>query len=386
MIGFLHKNWIPSKFIFVLVQTIGTEKHYYVKKIEKKTSSFTLFHSIEAILKAFGKEKPYIIHVLGLGVLIRSTENIPNYQDQLIVNGNKDEFYFTSIELGSKLIVSFFRKSVLEHELIAMKNQNAYVLNVTSGIIPCIQTIKILGKLSFDFNIEIKDEKLISFERNEEYTKKLLEGFDEEYANQLAQNVLLFLQDKNVALQGAYTSSEKKVAFNLFKDYYSFKVLGLGIVFSILIALIANYFYVNHLNQKIADQEAELMLNNENLSLLNRLEQEKTRKQQLILTAGLNSSSFVSFYIYEVAKSVPTNISLINFSLFPLKERLKQKRKVEIDQTQLLLEGTSSSSKILDDWMEKMNRFEWVSRVELLNYTKITDQLSTFKLTIQFSK
>jgi len=158
------------------------------------------------------------------------------------------------------------------------------------------------------------------------------------------------------------------------------------IVFSILTSLVINYFYVNNLNQQIADQEAELMLNNENLSLLNRLEQEKTRKQQLILTAGLNASSFVSFYIYEVTKSVPSSINLVNFSLFPIKERLKQKRKVEIDQTQILLEGTTISSKTLDDWMEKMNRFEWISRVELLNYTKINEHTSTFKLVIVLNK
>ena len=72
--------------------------------------------------------------------------------------------------------------------------------------------------------------------------------------------------------------------------------------------------------------------------------------------------------------------------IFPLKERLKQKRKIEIDQESIEIKGFTNSSTILDDWMEKMNRFDWVERVELLNYSKLGEIQAEFKLYIRINK
>ena len=48
--------------------------------------------------------------------------------------------------------------------------------------------------------------------------------------------------------------------------------------------------------------------------------------------------------------------------------------------------GYTPNSQVLDDWMEKMNRYEWVESVELLNYLESTNSKAEFKLLISFSK
>lgn len=124
------------------------------------------------------------------------------------------------------------------------------------------------------------------------------------------------------------------------------------------------------------------MLNNENLALLERLRQEKTRKEQLILSSGINASEFISFYIDRIGESVPGSISLKEVQVFPLKEKLKEKKKVEIQQEVIEIIGYTPGSEVLDNWMEKVNRFEWVKSVELINYLKSENVNAEFKLLI----
>ena len=73
-------------------------------------------------------------------------------------------------------------------------------------------------------------------------------------------------------------------------------------------------------------------------------------------------------------------------SVFPLTENLKEKRKVEIDQSKIQISGWTSSNVVLDDWIETINREEWVKSVELINYQKINDKDALFNLIISMAK
>ena len=41
-----------------------------------------------------------------------------------------------------------------------------------------------------------------------------------------------------------------------------------------------------------------------------------------------------------------------------------------------------SDNVTLDDWIELMDRFEWVKSIELLHYGKVAEKQSEFKLVI----
>src|SRR5690606_10658990 len=138
-----------------------------------------------------------------------------------------------------------------------------------------------------------------------------------------------------------------------FKEYRKFKMLGIAGVSLILVLLVGNYFYLNSLNQEVADKEAELALNNSNLTILSQLEQEEIRKQQLLLTSGVAANHFVSFYLDKIGESVPKEIRLSEMIVFPLKEKLKDKRKVDVDQKKIEISGWTSDNVVLDDWIEQ---------------------------------
>lgn len=384
----LQNSWNPRRAVVIILNYSTAGISYTAAKVNGKSQgTFTPFDDLKDLVKKHGKEQPYLVHVSGTGILTRAVENIPNYKEQLIVNGDKDDFYFTTFEAGSRLVTSFFRKSLIADEIEELKSLKVFVLNVTCGIVPCLLHIAESGKIAFDHEISLENGRLESFKRTETAQAQCLIGtrfmeFEEALAESLAMN----LEEPSSLLSGGFSAEEKQASLQNWTDYSKFRFFGVAMVSAILLLLLGNYFYLNTLNQQVADLEVELALNNENLSLMDRLEQEKIRKEQLILTSGINGRSFTSYFIDAIGKTVPSSIKLTEMHIFPLKERLKQKRKVEIDQENIEVLGLTYSSSVLDDWMEKMNRFEWVGRVELLNYMKLNERQAEFKLLIRIDK
>ena len=157
-------------------------------------------------------------------------------------------------------------------------------------------------------------------------------------------------------------TEEAEASSENYRQFSQFKWYGVSIIGAILLSLIINYFYQNHLNQRIAELELDLSIHNQNLSMLDLLKQEKTRKEQLVLSAGVNANNFLSFYLDQLGKSVPGAITLNEMTVFPVKGKLKNKRKVEVDQQVIQIMGMTRGNEVLDDWMEQMNRFEWVKK------------------------
>ncbi len=373
----------PKKVILVFIQFtnqgvvfLAAKKKYAIQ------TNFQEFETIEAIVKKFGKEFPYFIHINGSGVLTRYIDNISNYKEQLIVNGDKNDFYFSSFFTDTKIITSFFRKSLIEKQIEILKQNKVFLLSISSGISPILNLEENVHAI-LDYEVIIEGKEVIHFNRNETNVVYMFNSVFVDYENCISDG-LLYNFENNISTFEKSIENENDITN--FKDYQQLKIFGVSSVFLILLLLLGNYFYLNSLNQDLANLEVELQLQNDNVSTLDRLEQEKIRKEQLILNSGINSKAFLSFYADAIAKTCPGNIVLNEISIFPLKERLKEKRKVEIDQTLIEVLGTCSSSSSLDNWMERMNRFSWVERVELLNYSKTSENLAEFKFIILLNK
>lgn len=396
MAKWLENSWTPKKVILVTLRFSNQERQLSAAKISAKQTAAPQqeFETIAELVKKMGKETAYVLHVEGAGVLNRLVENIPNYKEQLIVNGDKEDFYFTSLPVGNKLLTSFFRKTLIAETMQELQLLKVFVVNVTSGIPPLAGLGERNLKLHHEYILEITGGEVKRFERSEqnpsdgrkENKQVHVDGQLMEYAEAQAKGILQQVVNPETKVVGGFEAEEKEEKQTAYKEYSKFRLLGLSLVFGILLMLIANYFYTNSLNQQVADLEMELALNNENLTIIDRMEQEKIRKGQLLQSSGINSSSFVSYYLNEIGKSVPKTISLFTLNEFPLTQRLKQKQKVEIAQEIIEITGETPSSPVLDDWMEYLNRYEWVNRVELLNYSKTASGKSQFHIQIKIKK
>jgi Tfp pilus assembly protein PilN len=250
---------------------------------------------------------------------------------------------------------------------------------VSCGL-PLLLTLAEEEKITFDFDIARRNDKIEQFGRAEQSAEKAY--WRNQYWRKEEMLALgLAKQIKNPTPEylkhGDEYCSEGKENFSQFNQ---FKIYGISVVSAILLGLIVNYFYQNHLNQRVAQLEDDLSIHNENLAMLDRLNQEKMRKEKVVMSAGVTSNHFLAFYMDEIGKSVPKNIRLSEMKVFPVAGKLKNKQKVEVEKDQISIIGVTKGNVVLDDWIEAMNRFDWVQSVELLNYLKDGEDIAEFEL------
>jgi len=383
----------PRKVVLLQVQLEQQEMRMRYVVLGKKTDAiaenvnWTAVEDVTELLKKAGKNTPYVIHFTGFGVLARIAENVPNYKEGLLVTGNEDDFYFSCYELKGTVGVSFIRRSLVNPLLEQLTAQKVFIWGIHTGPLPLVAILPETSVAQLDYTVELAKGELKVLERNTGETKRLATdtGFlatDAAYVRALHQ---LTFQPTEVYFQGLEEARFEQTKSD-YKEFVRFVKLGIGILAFFLVTLVGNYFYVNHLNAEAAQLEADISGFGENLALMDRLQQEKQRKLLLIENSGVQSSKYVSFYLDEIGVSVPASIQLTDMVTFPLIEPLKPKRKVELNPKHLTIIGFSGSSKVLDDWMENLERKEWISSVELINYVRINDQKATFHLLVKIQE
>ena len=372
------------KFVLVHLQTEQDKVSIVAGKVRKdrqhQVVEWKTVDSPEELIKVFGKHYPYYLHVNGFGVLTRVIENAPGYRESLLVSGSESEFYFSDYAMHGKIAVSFVRRNIISAVIEEIQKQKVHLHGIFVGPIPLLVEKTNFDLLQSEYLVSIRDGQLIRLEKNSaenqsdilHYIRKNLEN-----ATYLSQ-----LEGYRQGLDEEQLIESKKQ----YREYLRFIYLGLGIMGFFLIAVVGNYFYVNHLNQKAADLEAEISSYGPNFSMLDQLRQEKNRKLILIENSGIQSKHYISYYMDGIGQSVPSSITLELLESFPLKEPLKPKKKLEMDMQIIRIKGQCNNSKVLDDWIEVLEEKDWFSGVELMNYVRQEDALAEFELKVNIKE
>ncbi|MCH2224898.1 MAG: hypothetical protein MK066_09030 [Crocinitomicaceae bacterium] len=379
-----YKNiWKPRSLVTIIVKIDSKGHVYHAGKVStsnlEEQPNLQRFDDIEELVNHFGSSKAYALHVIGNGILSRLIESHEGYKDQLIINGNVDEFMFSSYDDGKKMAVSFCRRSLIQKVLDAFSENNWHLYELSCGK-PLLLTLLDDEQIAFDFSMARKENCINRFSRAEQPSEKT--SWRNQYWKQEELLALALMRHINIPVAEYFTEGDTycEQGKENYSQFSQFKFYGISVISAILLSLIVNYFYQNHLNQRVAQLEEDLSIHNENLAMLDRLNQEKQRKEQLVMSAGVTSDNFLSFYMNEIGKSVPKSIHLSEMIVFPIAGKLKNKRKIEVSQNQIRIEGITRGNVVLDDWIEAMNRFDWVERVELLNYLKDGEDMAEFEL------
>jgi Tfp pilus assembly protein PilN len=379
--------WLPKKSVLVFLDFGQKEGPLSAVKITKKdfankaVDNVERFERMEEIVNHFGKSTPYYIHVSGSGVLTRKIGYNSSFKEDLVISGDPDDFLFTNYNDGQDLVSSFFRKNLIDEFIIQLTEQKVHLLGISSGIVPLFALLE-EETISADFIIGKCDNRISAFVRNDRKEDQIMwrnNFFDQKQLLALAIFRLITIKEDTFESSIDADFQIKREEFKQFRQFRFYGMAGLGAVF---LSLVINYFYQGHLNNEIAQLEMELSISNENLALLERLEQEKMRKEQLVLSAGVNANKFLTYYLDQIGESIPDAIKLGSLELFPVNGKLKNKQKVEVSQDRLVIVGTTGGNEVLDDWIEKVNRYEWVKSVELTNYLKSQDGRADFNLLI----
>jgi Tfp pilus assembly protein PilN len=387
------KRWQPKKFVYVQVQNRaeGIDLSYCIavkKDFNAPKAKLLSVDSLEDLIKKTGKFTPYVFHVLGQGVLTRLVENAPNYKESLLVNGAIDEFYFHSFTLGNQIACSFVRKSLLSAFMEQVEKQKLFVLDLLCGPINVFTILDSNDNYQGDFTFLRDDKSIQIFKKNEETPKTLY--YQSSYLN--TEQVYLqsaftgLFEDTQEEMETALASIDKQAAQTNYTQFNQFRFFGIALLAFFLIALSSNYFYINYLNNQTAQLEMDISSYSQDLSLIEQLKQEKARKMQLIETSGIHTKYYLSNLSDLIGQSVPGEVKLTELEIYPLEENLKPKMKVNCMNDVILIHGISQSSKVLDDWMEKLGTLKGIQAVELMNYIRMNEKTAEFQLSLKVNE
>jgi Tfp pilus assembly protein PilN len=373
MFGFRNLDQTKVIQVISVELTDGLPVFHFVI-LQKKAESFILrlkgtFESIEQLAKVIRKRLPIILHIYGKGVLNRKTVPIDDYLDKLILNANKNDFYSTFIDIEHERFVSFTRKepvdSIIE-KLVGLEDQ---IVDIQLGPFIVLNSnlpdkIKHAGNITFSYNNDG-----ISFESSE--TSDLSCYFlDVKWNNQLLAGIAAYNELVSDPSCSIINHEERKTRRVNLKDKIQFEKLGVFMLAFFLFALIGNYFYQGHINEKNARIEDEIMIFSDNLTKIDLIDQEINRKKHLIQSSGILKNQYISFYLDQIGITLPSTISLTEIKTFPVTNKLKQKIKPEIDQTSIYISGITQNSSSIDMWIEKLNALDWVAKTEILSFER----------------
>ena len=134
--------------------------------------------------------------------------------------------------------------------------------------------------------------------------------------------------------------------------------------------LLINFLLFDHYSKKSNELSANINLNTGLLQQLDTLTKELKFKEDFIEQTGILSNSRLSLYSDRIASTLSDNIQLIDLSINPLDKKLKSNQEPEFNKNKIYINGITSNSTILNDWIKTIMKEGWVKEVNIKNYNQ----------------
>lgn len=379
-------NLLRSKVVQVVsiqLKEDGNSYHFVkcnYRKGEFFAETIETFESKESLDRVLKVKYPLILHFFGKGILNRRIENSPDYIDKLIVNGKKDDFYFATLDFEDYKYVSFTRKDHVSSEVEFFQDKGGIIIDISIGpFVSQSHALPVRLSVTPTTQFEWKSSRLFDFKiKNEQTTDTSYEFRGWHWGNRLYAGILAYLFLENETFPSVLDEKTKSKSKTDLADKKQFEGLGLFTLAFFLIALTGNYLYQGKLSNDNAKLEDDITVFSDNLNRIDYLSTEIDRKSQLVRTSGILNYRFISFYLDQLGETISKDIRLTELTVFPLKKQLKQKKRPEFAQSNILISGLSISSTSLENWLKKVDRLEWMGKSEILNFSKKSDKVGVF--------
>lgn len=342
------------------------------------------YSNFKELIKVVPKNLPLILGFSGKGILNKKAKKSENYRTGLFMNANEDDFFFYETEKNSQIFISIIRNEVVDEELDLFRSQNLFVVDIYVGpfVFDSTEWLNqkneqiIIEEIEYHFH----DNDLISYAKTKEKgpSNFQLEKLQIEHSQILPLfGAYKYLTHRNADLtEKKYfrIEQEQKTAFNR---------LGAFTLIFFLFILSGNYVYLNSLNNEIGSKNQSLSEHEESLNRLNQLEEEKKRKLSLLNRSGILNQNFLSFYLDEIAYTLPETLSLEELNIYPIQESAKNGKQIEIEDQTIFIKGNAKSSRPLNLWVQSLKKEKWIQKIEITNYQKNRKKSYTFELLVQ---
>lgn len=368
---------------------LGDIPMYNVLIIDKKSDALSIETSFSTedfnvVKNKVNTSVPLLLNFYGKGIINKQVSAKGNYLKEVLFNASIDDFYIYELHQSQQNFISIVRKDVLE-KFFALFLENKYLV-VDYSIGPFVGVLfKGLSNessiISADYELSFDENYLIGTQKLDAITKEYVLG-EERISNTqvpLFSTLLHYLYPSDdFSYEAEFLKQNKKE--NLLKKTFNTVATVLGIFF--LSALLISYLLLNYYNDKYVSYESQLYNLNDTYNQVKKLENEKQNKTKILQESGILSQNFLSFYMYRIVNSIPNNVGLNSLKVNPTQKKIKNFEKIVFETNTIIINGNSSSSMPINSWVKELKKEKWISKIEILDFSKSRNKKSEFTLKI----
>lgn len=336
--------------------------------------------NLRQVQEVIDNNVPIWLSLSGRGILHKKIKqasgDVKHSLLSIFPNVKPDDFYIQRYVVGQDIIFSIVRKKTLDEILNFFKQNKLAVIGVCLGP---FSVDKLFPVMELESDNLLIGSHLIRFENNHiiEY-------------NFLSQKY----QDRSFKVDSEYMPEAMLVAYSVslqalaIKNTISldveelirskdelinkkvFEVLGVTALLIFFVALLANFILFNYYNHRYVELSSNYSEYSTFKTDFDSINKEIERKETFLLEADWMRPSQISLYADRIGESVPSSIVLKEMSVNPLDNGLTRTQKKHVFLfNRIILSGICNRPTDLNSWIQSIKIMNWVSEVEIRNYT-----------------
>jgi len=346
---------------------------------------------LDAIAPHIEKTTPLFLCINNDIVLTKTLENSTTAVHTALVNEafpnlNIAEFYWDISRNSSKILVSIARKETVQSLLKSLEKfqifpfQIALCITHFSNLISYIDNEDIVLP-THQFILE--ENNFFTYSRTVNYKEKehLINGLKISSDHLLSFSQILGYINNCLI----YTNLEKKNKnlSNELKNKRLFKIIGTTALLFFGLLLLANFVFYNFYNTRVYELSIIAEANNSQKSKLATLQEIVNEKEAKVAMITNNMGSNTTYYVDVLGESVPYSILLNSIVYQPLLKKIKHKAPILLKENILTVSGVSRNIEDFSNWINIIENYDWVTKVETHDYDYKTANSSQFSIEIK---
>lgn len=344
------------------------------------------------------KTIPCSISIQSKNILHKPTDFI---EDETITKylhtNNLEQFYIEKVKTGNSYFLSCIRKEDL---ISILEELEASTLNIAALSISPAHVIACSPYLENKFPMEINIEGYkLNLESQDEFSIHTLKKHENALSSLTLANVNLehnqIISYSNALTILIFQNSPNYIiesGFNNYTDEAKYKILfnktwrpGILTLFFILLL---NFLLFQNAGSKFNILSIEFAKYQKKVNTLNQLQADYDAKKDIVANLNLNTRNTNTYFIDQIAATVPSNIKLHVLNLFPInKERDGLEFNYKTNKNLIQISGECSSPLVLNGWYKELRKFDFVFEIEDQQYKYDNiEGMAIFSFNIRLSK
>ncbi len=374
----------------------GKEQYHYLEVLKKKGELYLVkteqFSDLRELPKSHKRNTPLFLSINTPKVLVKlargtQTENPEALVHTTFPNLDLDNFYYEIAQLSSHPIVTISKKEYVDGIVKKLEELGLDIFHFSLGISAMAHSIpfmedKVVALSNFQMALENGTIREISHIEPSAPQDYLVNGLKLTSSSLLGFSHILGHLGGNV-----HATNFIKANGQYQSRFKNRRVFGYGLRVSLsffILLLLANFLVFDHYHTEVNRLSSELTLDSSQKENLIQLENRVKTKKERVETLKAVSSSKSTFYLDRIAKSIPQHILLDRINYCPLDKPVRDSKPILLRENTILISGISKDDAEFSKWLEHLEKWDWISSVETLDYDFVSTNVSNFLIKISF--